>query len=116
LREISLGEWEGQLFDLIQIRYPDEVEKRKRAPLTFRAPGGESIADIWGRVQPAVREITDQNPGKEVVLVSHGLVLAVLLAYALDHDISLAYKRIPANAAPERLEWPVNGLSNQGDK
>lgn len=110
LREINLGEWEGQVFDLIQKRYPDEVEQRKRAPLTFRAPGGESVEDIWGRVKQAVDEIADQNPGQEVVLVAHGLVLAVLRAYAMDHDISLAYTRIPANAVPERLEWPVNGL------
>ncbi len=111
LREISLGEWEGQIFDLIQVNYPNEVAQRKLSPLTFRAPGGESIQDIWSRVKPVVNEIAARNVGKEVVLVSHGLVLAVLLAYARDHDISQAYARIPANATPERLEWPVNGLT-----
>jgi alpha-ribazole phosphatase len=114
LREISLGEWEGQIFDLIQVQYPLEVEERKRNPLTFRAPGGESIEDIWDRVKQAVNEITEQNPGNEVVLVAHGIVLAVLLAYARDHDISKAYARIPANAVPEQLEWPVNGLNSEG--
>ncbi len=111
LREISLGEWEGQLFNLIQGRYPQDVAQRELTPLTFRAPGGESIEDIWERVKQAVNEIAAQNPGEEVVLVSHGLVLAALLAYARDHDISQAYSRIPANATPERLEWPVNGLT-----
>ena len=113
LREISLGEWEGQIFNLIQERYPHEVEDRKQNPLTFRAPGGESVEDIWVRVKQAVKEIADKNPGKEVVLVSHGLVLAALLAYAREHDISQAYKQIPANAVPERLEWPVNGRTSQ---
>lgn len=111
LREISLGEWEGQVFDIIQARYPLDIEERKRNPLTFRPPGGESIEDLWGRAKQVVKEISDQNPGKEVVLVSHGLVLAVILAYAIDHDISLAYRHIPANATPERLEWPVNGMT-----
>ncbi len=113
LREISLGEWEGQIFDLIQQRYPQKVSERQLNPLSFRAPGGESVEDIWARVYQAVNEIADQNPGKEVVLVSHGLVLAALLAYARDRDISQAYKRIPANAVPERLEWPVNGLASK---
>ena len=113
LREISLGEWEGQIFNLIQERYPQEVEERKQNPLTFRAPGGESVEEIWVRVKQAVKEIADKNSGKEVVLVSHGLVLATLLAYARDHDISQAYKQIPANAVPERLEWPVNGQTSQ---
>ena len=111
LREISLGEWEGQLFNLIQVSYPQEVAQRELTPLTFRAPGGESIEDIWRRVKQAVNDINAQNPGEEVVVVSHGLVLATLLAYARDHDISQAYTRIPANATLERLEWPVNGLA-----
>jgi broad specificity phosphatase PhoE len=113
LREISLGEWEGQIFDLIQQRYPQEVAERQLNPLSFRAPGGESVEDIWARVYQAVNEIADQNPGKEVVLVSHGLVLAALLAYARDRDLSQAYKCIPANAVPERLEWPINGLTSK---
>jgi len=114
LREISLGEWEGQLFNLIQVSYPQEVAQRELTPLTFRAPGGESIEDIWRRVQQAVNDINAQNPGEEVVVVSHGLVLATLLAYARDHDISQAYTHIPVNATPERMEWPVNGLASEG--
>lgn len=109
LREIRLGEWEGQLFDEIRVRFPAEIEERKHSPLTFRPPGGESVVEVWARVKQAVTEITSQNPGKEVVLVSHGLVLGVLLAYVRDCDISLAYNRIPANAVPERLEWSEIG-------
>lgn len=116
LREISLGEWEGQVFDLIQVRYPEKVEERKQSPLTFRAPGGESVEEIWDRVKQAVNEITDQNRGDEVVLVAHGLVLGALLAYASDRDISRAYMCIPANAVPKRLEWPVNGLHTEREE
>ena len=109
LREIRLGEWEGQLFDEIRARFPAEIEERKRNPLTFRPPRGESIEEVWARVRQAVNEISRQNPGQEVVLVAHGIVVAVLLAYARDCDICQAYRWIPENAAPERLDWPVDG-------
>ena len=109
LREVYLGEWEGRLFSEIRARYPAEIQERELHPVDSRPPGGETLAELWQRVRQVVAEIAARHPGEEVVLVSHGLTLAALIAKAKDHDLSQAFKRLPPNAEPQRLEWAVDG-------
>jgi probable phosphoglycerate mutase len=108
LREVSLGQWEGQLFDHIKVRYPAEIEQRQRDPVHFRPPGGETLAELWLRVSTAVKEIARKHAGEEVILVSHGLALGALVASIELHDLAQAYQQIPPNATPTRLDWPLN--------
>jgi broad specificity phosphatase PhoE len=48
----------------------------------YRAPGGESLVEVASRVGPALDRIADRHPGEQVVVVSHGGVMAALRAYA----------------------------------
>ena len=105
LREVYLGEWEGQLFSDIRARYRAEILERELHPVNSRPPGGETLAELWQRVRQVVAEIAARHPGEEVVLVSHGLTLAALIASTEDHDLSQAFKRLLPNAEPRRLEW-----------
>ena len=107
LREVALGDWEGQLFSDIRARYPEEIRLRLLQPLHSRPPGGETLWEVWLRVKSAVDEIAARHPGQEVAIVAHGLSLAVLIAYKEDHDLSQAFKRIPENGTPIRIEWRV---------
>jgi broad specificity phosphatase PhoE len=111
LREVDLGDWEGILFPEIQERYPAEIEARKREPLDFRAPGGETLREVARRVWQAADEIAIKYPGKQVVVVSHGLALASLLARARGEDLGAAYGLIPPNAIPQRIVWRA-GIHN----
>ncbi|HVS66272.1 MAG TPA: histidine phosphatase family protein [Thermoanaerobaculia bacterium] len=46
-----------------------------------RAPGGESLAEVGARVGPALDLIADRHPGEEVIVVSHGGVMAALRSW-----------------------------------
>lgn len=105
LREINLGAWEGMLAEDIQTRYPRELEERRRNPFYTRAPGGESPHDVAERVLPAVDEIAGRHPHDDVLLVSHGLSLAILLCHAYGIPLEHVYDHIPENAKPQRVEW-----------
>ena len=105
LREINLGAWEGMLADDIQALYPRELEERRRNPFHTRAPDGESPRDVAERVLPAVDEIAGRHPYDDVLLVSHGLSLAILLCHARGIPLEQVYDHIPENAKPQRLEW-----------
>jgi broad specificity phosphatase PhoE len=109
LREVALGEWEGQLFSAIKVRYPAEIQEREDHPLNSRPPGGETLAELWLRVRLVVAEIAARHPGEEIALVSHGLTLAALIASMEDHDLALAFQRLPPNAEPRQLVW-MDGL------
>ncbi len=77
LREIHLGEWEGMLFEQIKASYSDLLKLRKQDPRTVSAPGGETVEQVRIRIMSAVAEIVKTHPHEAVVLVSHGVPLAI---------------------------------------
>ena len=111
LREVDLGDWEGCLFPEIQARYPEMVEARKREPIDFRPPGGESLREVAHRVWEVADEIAIRYPGKRVVLVSHGLALAALLVRSLGEDLGAAFGHVPPNAVPQHVTWKAGTQS-----
>jgi broad specificity phosphatase PhoE len=79
LREMNLGAWEGMLSSDIEVQYPYEIEKRKKDPLHAHTPNGESLLEVSGRVIEAINEITSKHPDRSVLVVSHGVSLAVII-------------------------------------
>ena len=100
LREIHLGVWEGMLSAEILARYPLELEERQRDPLHARPPGGESVAALALRALAAVRDIAAAGPDAQVLIVAHGVALAVLICQAAGVSLAEVYQYIPDNARP----------------
>lgn len=111
LREIHQGEWEGQLFREIRQRYAGFFEERKQNPLESRPPGGESLLEVAERVKHCIDEIASQYPGERVLIVSHGLAIATVLAAVKGYPLEKAFDLIPDNADPQIVLWPpdLNG-------
>lgn len=111
LREIHQGEWEGQLFSVIRQRYADYFTQRKENPLQSRPPGGESLQEVADRVKECVDEIVHQFGGERVLIVSHGLAIATVLAAVKGYSLEKAFELIPDNADPQIIFWPpdLNG-------
>lgn len=111
LREIHQGEWEGQLFSVIRQQYADYFAQRKENPLQSRPPGGESLLEVAERVKYCVDEIANQFAGERVLIVSHGLAIATLLAAVKGYPLEKAFELIPDNAEPQIIIWPpdLNG-------
>lgn len=57
LAEIAQGAWEGLLQREVEERYPVEIEGWRRNPVAVHAPGGESLADVDGRVRAAIERV-----------------------------------------------------------
>lgn len=111
LREIHQGEWEGQLFSVIRQRYADFFESREQNPLESRPPGGESLQEVAERVRGCVDEIAKRHQGGRILIVSHGLAIATLIAAAKGLPLSMSFELIPDNAEPQIIYWPpaLNG-------
>ncbi len=82
LREISLGEWEGQPMASIRERFPEEYRRRGREIVDFAPPGGESFRDLQARVVPAFLEIINRANGV-MILVAHAGVNRTILCHVL---------------------------------
>ena len=77
LAEKAFGEWEGLDAQTIAARYPQQHAERARAPYDFRAPAGESYADVAERVRPLLASL--EGP---TLLVAHGGLIRSLLVAA----------------------------------
>lgn len=77
LQELSFGLWEGLTWREVKRRDPLRVTARRRDKWHFVPPGGESYAQLAGRVRPWVDSVTDN-----VVVVSHGGVARALMVLA----------------------------------
>jgi broad specificity phosphatase PhoE len=105
LREVSQGAWEGMLHADILAQYPQEWAARQADPLHGRPPGGESVAEVAARALAAAGDIARAHPEGPVLIVSHGLTLAVLLCMARGLPLETARDHIPENATPIYIKW-----------
>lgn len=86
LREINLGQWECQKFELIKNNYPDAFCERGRNIVHFRPPGGESFLDLSRRVMPALYNILYSSRG-DILIVGHAGVNRIILSYVTGTDL-----------------------------
>src|SRR5690606_9209530 len=75
LREQDFGSLRGQPYSAVGTDI--EVQGRWR----YCPPGGESLESVCQRVGPALDAIAERHLGSEVVVVSHGGVMAALQAW-----------------------------------
>lgn len=108
LREINLGVWEGMPSDEIEQLYPHELAERARDPLHAQAPQGESPLGVSRRVTAAVDDIAARYPGESVLIVAHGVSLAVIICHAQRIQLEKVYEHVPENAKPCRVRWKTN--------
>jgi broad specificity phosphatase PhoE len=86
--EVAYGEWEGRrLADVSAGEWATW-----RADASFAPPGGESLADVSRRIQPALAELSEQARTEQVVVVSHVSPIKVAVAWALDVDVLTAWR------------------------
>lgn len=100
LRETDLGEWEGMNHTEVDSLYPG-ARKAWRLNPEFTPPGGESKLQVGARALPVVHELLAERedwPGRTIMLVAHGGLIAALTAALLE--------------LPEG-NWPIlGGLAN----
>ncbi len=96
LVEMNYGSLEGHTpFD------PDpEIRRlwaaRKADPLAFRAPGGETYAEVRTRVAPFADELRSRYRGRSVLVVGHRgtnrVLLSLLLGWTLEASLQFKHK------------------------
>jgi probable phosphoglycerate mutase len=82
LREINLGDWEGQPLASIKRRDPKAYQLRGEQIADYRPPGGESFRDLDRRVWPFFKAASRQPRGP-TLMVTHAGVIRVLICRLL---------------------------------
>lgn len=91
LRELHIGDWEGQTWQQLQAAYPTEWQARLDDIVNYRVPNGESLHDLSARVLPALRRIVAAHPGEDVLVVAHGGANRVILLDAIGAPLNCLF-------------------------
>jgi glucosyl-3-phosphoglycerate phosphatase len=101
LREFDAGERSGLTTLEFAERFPEAYDAWRDGHITGHVPGAETIAQVTGRMVPALREIWDSTgPAGTTVVVSHGACLKASLVEFLDW--------------PQGVSATLRGLDNCG--
>lgn len=84
LREINLGKWEGKTLSQIRKQYGEKFDRWAVRPDRIPIPGGEDFRAFVRRVKKALRRVERNNPGGNVLIVSHGGVISTYVTVVLN--------------------------------
>jgi len=83
LVDLSFGRWESRTRAEVEKEDPALYSAWLTEPQEFRAPDGESLANVIARAWPAMGEIAALHKGGRAAIVTHRVVCKVLLCAAL---------------------------------
>lgn len=81
LREINIGVWEGKYHTEIAINYPEEHRNFWNHPHLYKPLGGETFLQLLTRISLEIEEIISKYEGKNILIVTHAVVLKGLMTY-----------------------------------
>jgi broad specificity phosphatase PhoE len=92
LRDQEAGAFEHLNLAAIRERFPEELARREaEGAYAFRAPGGESLADVVIRLRDFLGDLDGRADGRRVLIVAHdSVVLGLRHVIAGDADAELA--------------------------
>jgi phosphoserine phosphatase len=80
-KEINLGEWEGKTQPFIKENYTDKFDNFWNNPEVYIPDGGETFIDVQRRAINKLLEILNLHKGKDILIVSHTVVVKLIMAY-----------------------------------
>lgn len=87
LREVHLGEYEGMTVSQVRTAAPEFYAAFRSARPDFKVPGGESYEDLVNRVVDRLHHIAEKHVGEQVLVVTHGGVIAAAMRHALPEPL-----------------------------
>ncbi len=108
LNEIQFGDWQGLHLNEISQRWPELWQQWRADPSESAIPGGESFQQVAERAIRAFETVVAAEPGRQVLIVTHEIVIKVLVARALGVSNSI-YRRFEINNTSLSIIRLTNG-------
>lgn len=87
LKEMNFGDYEGRITEEVMKENPDwDIKAIMRGNLEMSAPNGETLAEVRERVNSAMKEIIEENEGKTILVVAHGITLKAIMTFFNDQE------------------------------
>ena len=106
LAEMHLGAWEGLTPEEVDARFENAYQQWRTRPSSVVIPGGEPLEAFRERIRRALGKVLASFGEGEYVVVSHGGVIATILADLLGSDYDTLIRRLRLdNAGVTALEF-----------
>ncbi|MBI5664159.1 MAG: histidine phosphatase family protein [Nitrospirae bacterium] len=92
-RELEMGPWEGMSEDDVARLYPNEWSVWSHKPAELKLPGRETLDELLARVLAGIRNLYQDDPANNTVIVTHVAIIRVLLLWHERMSLNL-YKTI----------------------
>ena len=105
LREVDHGSWSGLTLPEIGRRFPSLVRDEQLRPEAFEVSGGERLPDVHRRVSAVLADLLSAHDGESLLVVGHGVTLAVMWCAASGADVAQFSEYLPSNAGSVLLTF-----------
>lgn len=99
LRETNFGDWEGKSIVELATELPNGFKNFFTAPEKCKPPHGETFLQCQARVMNALDKIIAAHENQNVVVVSHGAAIRLIICAALNIPINKMWSIGQFNAA-----------------
>lgn len=96
LKEMGFGLWEGMIWEEIENseEYGKELYNLYNNPKEYKPFEGEELDVFEKRTKEALEEIIENSKGKDILIVTHGITLKLMIGYFENLGIEEAIKGI----------------------
>ena len=110
LREIFAGEWEGRFYSELNEKFPESYGAWRQDIGHARPEGGESVAQLFARVNGEIDRILARHHGECVAVFTHATPVRMMACRWYGYPIEEASK-VPfcANASVSIVEYEDDG-------
>ena len=106
LREINIGPWEQKFFGNVCHDNPELAERFMFDSEHWQLKGAETFAQVRDRAYRELRSIAEENEGKRVAVVSHGVAIRCMIWAVTGIPLSdVAENPICKNTGVTKLLW-----------
>ena len=103
LTELNGGELEGRRFSELREKYPEVIDAMFHRPAALECPGGESMREVSERIVQTIDRLVEQNRGKVIVAVSHGIIISSYIHFASGKPFEEMSNCMVANASVSKF-------------
>ncbi len=84
LTDMDYGKWQGKKITEVEQEYPELYRDWMDTPEQIAIPGGESLAQVSGRVVPFLEDIGARSAEGKIAIVTHRVVIKVIICWLLE--------------------------------
>ena len=116
-KEINFGDWDGLMVEQIKASQQDELNLFWHDPVNFTPPNAESLVAFQQRIltgwESLLNEHLTQDNDKNILLITHGGVIRVLIAHVLSMPLNKLLSIESPLAGMSRLRISIDEQNNR---